>query len=109
MKKIGRCAAAGNICSADPACSGTVHFCALQVVGAIKAAQKRQDAAQPDGKLGMCVAQFPAYLLRTVYGQRCFDTLRHFVNIFEELVAVGREAPADLVWLQAFADCKAPK
>lgn len=61
--------------------------------GAVKAAQQKQGTTEPDTKLGLCQAHFPAYLLRVLYGQRCFASLKHFVKIFPDLQALGCEAP----------------
>lgn len=67
IAKIKASAKSGQFYSSDKACSTTVHFWCVQVVGALKGAQAKQvegSAAQPN--LSTMARLFPEFLLRAI-------------------------------------------
>lgn len=74
IKKAGK---AGHMYSPDAASSTTVHFWALQVVGAVKAAQNARQLAgtahnaPEDKKLNICLQMFPPFLMKVVSNLVC--------------------------------------
>lgn len=98
--------------SPDPVAANTVHFWATQVAGALQES-KRNQQEQQNGQLqlemlksraSLVEAHFPTFLLKVLYANRCFDSLKHFVPIFEQLTQSGCEAPCSLKALKAFAE-----
>ena len=125
VTKLRKAAKAGHIWSGDTSCSSTVHFWAVQVVAAMKSANDSTAAAAPGSAalasdstasspgINLCLKLFPDFLLNTLYTQKCFKVLKHFIPIFEDLVKLGCAAPVELDKLKAFAehsthDLKAP-
>lgn len=61
---------------------------------------------ESDNKMKMLVVKdhFPGYLLRVLYSNKAYSCLRHFVDLFEELVVCGCKAPCDLPSFRKFAE-----
>ena len=113
IKKIKKAAAAKLLYSEDPQCASTVHFWSMQVLAAMKASQAVPDgsaAAAPDGsaaaapeKAQLIKKHFAGFLLRLLYGARCYYHFKHFIPVFEGLASVGCVAPAAIGPLKVFA------
>ena len=97
----------------QPACVGaiSVHFWASQVVGALRAVSATPDASVPapeistGRKVHAILAQtFTAFLLKILYGAKCWTNLKYFVPIFQDLKALGCSVPCNVVALQKFAE-----
>ena len=99
LQRIKKAAKAKLLYNSDPASTSTVHFWACQVVGAVRASQKKD----PTAKSQLLTEHVPHFLLKIVYGAKCFEHLAPFVKVFKDLVAVGCVAPCDLNRLEAFA------
>lgn len=63
LGKVRVAARLGQMCSADPGASGTVHFWSSQVLGSLTLARE-QGAAGKEGQLSLLEQHFPAYLLK---------------------------------------------
>ena len=116
--------------SSDPSISNTVHFWCKQVVLSLKntaapalaestatsapagkAASARPGAAAsaPEGKTtfaSIVKDKFAVWLLRELYKFRCFEVLREFVKVLEELVEAGCRPPGDLQALKNFSETR---
>ena len=99
LQRIKKAAKAKLLYNSDPASTSTVHFWACQVVGAVRASQKKD----PTAKSQLLTEHFPHFLFKIILGAKCFEHLGPFVKVFKDLVVVGCVAPCDLDRLGAVA------
>lgn len=117
LQKINAAAMADAIYSDDKANADTVHFWSMQALDSLKQSASTEGIgngtpqgtadgqldSQPRTRRSMFKEHFAKFLLKKLYSLKCFNQLKHFMPIFDELKKVGCQMPANLNGLKTFA------